>query len=334
MIACVTALRRHSRVGEGQVMVGVLQPWRHPVLIEHWARRGVSMVSLDRVPRIPEAQGIDATTTQSRIAGRQAVLLAEHHFGGYFPMIGLDGRIRPTTVLVLGAGVVGLQAMATAQLLGADVTGYTGKAYGRAAITARGARFLELGSPLVDEYGVRREPSEQERRARRHALDARIGQFDVVITAAGTPGGRPPLLVSERAIAGMRPGAVVVDVAASRYGGNVAGSRPGGMTVAAPGVRLIGAGNLPSQVPGLASEYYADSIVATVRRLCETGKPDIDLADPLWSRIVLGHGGELVRPALPAAAVATGTRAANIMPEPIVEVPARVFGRASYGVAD
>jgi NAD(P) transhydrogenase subunit alpha len=300
----------------------LLQPWRHPVLIEYWAGRGVTMLSLDRVPRIPEARRMDATTTQSRIAGREAVLLAERHFGGGFPMIGLDGRVRPVSVLVLGAGVVGLQAMSSARLLGADVTGYTGRASGRAAIAARGARFLELGSPLVDGYGVRRELGAQERRARRHALDVRISQFDVVITAAGTPGRRPPLLVGDRAIAGMRPGALVIDIAASRHGGNVAGSRPGGTRIVPPGVRLIGAGNLPSEVPGLASEYLADNVVATLRRLCDTGRPYVDPADPLWSRIVLGRHGRLIRPLR------------DIRPEPIAELLERVFDKASSGVPD
>jgi NAD(P) transhydrogenase subunit alpha len=272
----------------------MLQPWRHPVLIEHWARRGVTMVSLDRVPRLPQAHGLDPTTTQARIVGRQAVLLAEQHFGGSFPMIASDGVVRPVSVLVLGAGAVGLQAMSSAHLLDADVTGYTGRQGGRAAITSRGARFLDLGSSLTDWNGIRWELRDQERQARQHALDIRIGQFDVVITAAGTPGRRPPRLVDSQAIARMRPGSVIVDIASSRYGGNVAGSRPGTTLTVPPGVSLIGAANLASLVPGLASEYFADNVVMTLLRLCVTGRPLVDLSDPLWSAMVLGHRGRSV----------------------------------------
>ncbi|HEY4458035.1 MAG TPA: ANTAR domain-containing protein [Pseudonocardiaceae bacterium] len=291
VIACVTTIRRPARLHRGHIMVGMLQPWRYPVLIEHWVRRGVSVVGLDSRARIAEAHGMEATTTQGRIAGREAARLAEWHFGGYFPMIAPDGTVRPVTVLVLGAGVAGLQAMSTARLLGAQVTGYTGRANGRTAITSRGARFLELGSPPVE-----RDANDQQRRARRHLLDARIHQFDVIITAAGTPGRRPPRLVSELAIAGMRRGSVIVDVAASRYGGNVAGSRPGTTTTLPSGVRLIGAGNLAAQAPGLASEYYADNVVAAVQELCATGEPLIDLSDPLWSATVLGHDGRMLPP--------------------------------------
>ncbi len=289
VIACVTAVHRLAALRRGQVMVGMLQPWRHPVLIDRWLRRDVTLVSLDRVPPVPAAVGLDPTTVQARITGRQAVLLAETPFGGSFPMMTATGEVRPVRVLVLGGGVIGLQAMSTAGLLGADVTGYTGRPGGAAAIMARGARVLRLGASRLDEYGFPRELTNQERLARRHLLDVRIREFDVVITAAGRPGSRPPRLVSAEAIAGMRPGSVIVDVAAGRYGGNVAGSRPGVAITVRPGVRLIGARNLPSQAAGLASEYYADAVVNAIRRLCPDGEPVVDLADPLWSSMVLGR---------------------------------------------
>jgi NAD(P) transhydrogenase subunit alpha len=295
VIVCVSAAQRSSGQWRGQIVLGMLQPWRHPALIEYWVRRGITMLSLDLLPPIPQARRMDAATVQARIAGRQAALLAEEHFGGSFPMIAPDGAVRPVRLLVLGAGTIGLQAMSTARLLGADVTGYTGRADGPAVIASSGGRLLELGSPLVAENGARRELGEQERRARRHALDIRIGQFDAVITAAGTPGRRPPRLVSPSAIAGMRPGSVVVDVAASRYGGNVAGSRPNSVVTSARGVRVIGAGNLPSRVPGLASEYYADSVTAALSWLCATGEPVVDTTDPVGSVIVLGQHGRVNR---------------------------------------
>lgn len=296
VISCVTAVHRLAPVRRGQLMVGMLQPWRHPVLIDRWLRRGVTMVSLDRVPPIPETVGLDPVTVQARITGRQAVLLAEAPFGGSFPMMTATGEVRPVRVLVLGGGVIGLQAMSTAGLLGADVTGYTGRPGGAAAIMARGARVLRLGASRLDEYGVPRELTNQERLARRHLLDVRIRAFDVVITAAGRPGSRPPRLVSAEAIAGMRPGSVIVDVAAGRYGGNVSGSRPGVAITVRPGVRLIGARNLPSQAAGLASEYYADTMVTAIRRLCPDGEPVVDLAGPPWSAMVLGQPGRSIEP--------------------------------------
>lgn len=323
VIACVTAPHRLAPVRRGQLMVGMLQPWRHPVLIDRWLRRGVTMVSLDRVPPVPEAAGLDPTTVQARITGRQAVLLAEQPFGGSFPMM-TAGVVRPVRVLVLGGGVIGLQAMSTARLLGADVTGYTGRVGGVAAITARGARVLRLGASLIDEDGVPREPGDQERLARRHLLDLRIGQFDVVITAAGKPGSRPPRLVSAEAVVGMRPGSVIVDVAAGRYGGNVAGSRPDVAITVRPGVRLIGAGNLPSQAAGLASEYYADAMVTAIRRLCPDGEPLVDPADPLWSAMVLGESRRQGRRAEPVPVVSvlgeSRRQGRSAEPEPAVSV--------------
>lgn len=311
VIACVNAVRRSAQLHRGQIMLGMLQPWRHQTLIEHWARRGVTMVSLDRAPRLPEAPGIDPTPTQARIAGREAVLLAEEQFGGRFPMIASNGALRPVSVLVFGAGTVGLQAMSSARLLEADVTGYTGRSGGRAVVASRGARFLDVDRALVGGDDLPRELGDPELLARRHELDTRISQFDVVITAVGSPGSYRPRLVSAAAIAGMRPGSVIVDVAASGHGGNVIGSRPGTTVTVPPGVRLIGAENLPSRAPALASEYYADNVVMALRRLCATGEPRVALSDPVWSATVLASPGRPVRlkPATPLPAPTTGNPA-------------------------
>lgn len=296
VIACVNAVRRSAGLHRGQIMLGMLQPWRHPMLIEHWARRGVRMVSLDRAPRLPETRGIDPTPTQARIAGREAVLLAEEHFGGRFPMIASNGALRPVRVLVFGAGTVGLQAMSSARLLDADVTGYTGRVGGRAAVASRSARFLEVDGAPIGGDEPPRELGNEELLARRQALDTKISQFDVVITAVGSPGSYRPRLVNAAAIAGMKPGSVIVDVAASEHGGNVIGTRPGATITVPPGVRLIGAVNLPSRAPGLASEYYADNVVMALRRLSATGEPLVALSDPVWSPMVLDTPARPARP--------------------------------------
>jgi hypothetical protein len=159
-------------------------------------------------------------------------------------------------------GSAGSQRLSSALLLDADVTGYTGRAGGRAAVTSRGARFLDVGGALMDGDDLPQERS------------------------------RPPRLVSAAAIAVMRPRSVIVDIAAGRYGGNVIGTTPGTTVTVPPGVRLIGAENLPSRAPGLASEYYADNVVMALRRLCATGEPLVALSDPVWSATVLGHSGQ------------------------------------------
>jgi NAD(P) transhydrogenase subunit alpha len=308
VLACVNAVPRSAQLHRGQIMLGMLRPQRHPMLIEHWVSRGVTMVSLDRVPRLPEALGIDPTPTQARIAGREAVLLAEEHFGGSFPMIASTGALRPVSVLVVGAGAVGLQAMSTARLLDADVTGYTSRRGGRAAVASRGARFLDVDGALVGGDDPQQELSDQELLARRHALDTKISEFDVVITAVGSLGCHRPQLVSAAAIAGMKAGSVIVDIAASPHGGNVIGSRPGTTVTVPPGVRLIGAENLPSRAPGLASEYYADNVIMALRRLCASGEPLVALSDPVWSAMVLGGPGRpaRVKSATPLPAPTTG----------------------------
>jgi NAD(P) transhydrogenase subunit alpha len=210
-------------------------------------------------------------------------------------LITAAGTVKPATVLVLGAGVAGLQAIGTARRLGAVVTGYDVRPEARAEVLSVGARFLELGGAVeaLGAGGYARELTAAERQDQQKALDERIPAFDVVITTAAVPGRRPPLLVTAAALAGMRAGSVVVDTAAGPLGGNVALSQPGTTVTVPPGVLVVGAGNLPSAMPAAASAAYARNVQAALALLLPDGEPQLDLGDELQAAMVVCRDGEL-----------------------------------------
>jgi H+-translocating NAD(P) transhydrogenase subunit alpha len=286
----------------GQVLLGLLRTHERPAQIREWAATGVTTVSLDLLPRtLSRAQSMDALSSQATVVGYKAALIAANAYAGYFPMlVTAAGTVRPATVLVLGAGVAGLQALGTARRLGALVTGYDVRPQARAEVLSVGARFLDLedGTEASGTGGYARELTAAEREAQQAALNARIGGFDVVITAAGLPGRRPPLLVSEQALKEMRSGSVVVDTACGPLGGNVAASQPDRTIVTPNGVTVIGAGNLPSAMPAAASTAYARNLQAALATLTAAGhtadgKPRIDLSDEIQAAIVVSHEGLL-----------------------------------------
>ena len=281
----------------GQLILGLLDPLTHPSRTGAWARQGVTAVSLDLLPRtLSRAQPMDALTSQASVAGYKAVLVAANTYAGYFPMlITAAGTVKPATVLVLGAGVAGLQAIGTARRLGAVVTGYDVRPEARAEVLSVGARFLELGGAVEagGAGGYARELTSSERQDQQGALDERIPAFDVVITTAAVPGRRPPLLVTETALARMRTGSVVVDTAAGPLGGNVALSRPDTTVTVPPGVLVVGAGNLPSAMPAAASAAYARNVQAALTLLLPDGEPHLDMSDELQAAMVVCRDGEL-----------------------------------------
>lgn len=286
-----------AELRHGQAILGLLQPAAQPDRIRDWASAGATAISLDQLPRtLSRAQAMDALTSQANVAGYKAVLVAANAYGGYLPMMmTAAGTVKPATLLVLGAGVAGLQAIGTARRLGAVVTGYDVRPEAREEVRSLGARFLDLGESVdaSGSGGYARELTEAERDAQQHALDERIAGFDIVITAAAVPGRRPPLLVTETALKGMRPGSVVVDTASGPLGGNVARSQPDSTVVTGDGVTVIGAGNLPAQLPAAASTAYARNICATLSYLLPDGVLTIDTADELQSAIVVCHEGSL-----------------------------------------
>lgn len=280
----------------GRVLIGLLDPLGDPALVQTLAEQGVTAISLDLLPRtLSRAQPMDALTSQANVAGYKAALLAAEAYGGFFPMlVTAAGTTRPAQVLVLGAGVAGLQAIATARRLGALVTGYDVRAQARADIASTGAAVLSMDATQDGEGGYARVLDEDEAATQLRALTQAVPRFDVVITTAKVPGGRSPLLVSEDALRAMRPGSVVLDLG----GGNVAGSAPDTRTVTDHGVTVIGAPNLAATVPVAASTAYARNVVALVSSLMPEGRLPRESNDEVLAAVLVCRDGAVVHPRL------------------------------------
>lgn len=304
VVLCVAPPDRETAAAlrSGQTLVGMLDPLRQAPLIRELAARGVTVVSLDLLPRtLSRAQTMDALTSQANVAGYKAVLLAADNYDRYFPMLTTAaGTSKPAAVLVLGAGVAGLQAIATARRLGAIVTAYDVRPAAQGEIESLGAKFLELEgvASAAGEGGYARVLTDEEQQAQLDALTAAVPRFDVVITTARVPGRKPPLMVTAAALERMRPGSVVVDMAASELGGNVELSEPDKTAVLEGGVTLIGAGNLPSVMATAASTAYARNISALLAHLVADEAVHIDLDDDIQAGVVVAHGGEVVSAAV------------------------------------
>jgi NAD(P) transhydrogenase subunit alpha len=288
----------------GQVLIGLLAPLVDPRLARRLADAKVTAISLDGLPRtVSAAQSMDVLSSQANVAGYKAALLAADSYGGYLPMfMTAAGTTRPARVLVIGAGVAGLQAISTARRLGAVVTGYDVRDAARSDVLSTGALFLDVDTAVsaAGDGGYARALTDDERDAQRSALNAAIGGFDIVITTAQVPGRRPPSLVSASGLAAMQPGSVVIDLAASELGGNVEGSVPETTTITDNGVTVIGAGNLPSGVPKAASTAYARNIVALLAHLVRDGSVVLDPDDNITAGVLITHDGDIVRPAVRA----------------------------------
>jgi H+-translocating NAD(P) transhydrogenase subunit alpha len=296
-----------ARLRPGQAVIGMLAPLIDPHFAAELAERGVTAVSLDGLPRtLSRAQGMDALTSQANVAGYKAVLVAAEAYGRFFPLlITAAGTARPAKLLVLGTGVAGLQAIGTARRLGAQVSGYDVRPASKGEVESLGATFVELTSAVsaAGEGGYARELTPEERDAQQAELAAHIGRHDVVITTAQVPGRRPPLLVTEDALAAMAAGSVIVDMGASALGGNVAGSVAGQTVVTPNGVTIIGAQNLPASVPTASSNAYSRNISALLLHMVAASEPDhralaIDTTDDIQAGVVITHGGEVVHPAV------------------------------------
>jgi NAD(P) transhydrogenase subunit alpha len=283
----------------GQALLGMLRPDLDLALAKRLAETKVTTVSFEGLPRtLSRAQSMDALTSQANVAGYKAVLVAADAYGGFFPMLmTAAGTTRPASVLVLGAGVAGLQAIAPAKRLGARITGYDVRAEARGDVLSLGATFLDLGGVSVaSEGGYARQLTAEESAAQQQALVDAISGFDVVITTAQVPGRRPPVLVPREALDRLKPGSVIVDIAASSLGGNVDGSIADMTIVTERGVTIVGAGNLPSQVPRAASTAYARNVTALLGLLVRDGALTVDLQDEVLQGLVVTHDGIVNRP--------------------------------------
>ncbi|CAM3743697.1 Re/Si-specific NAD(P)(+) transhydrogenase subunit alpha [Nocardiopsis rhodophaea] len=292
----------------GQALMGLLRPLSNPRLARDLAAAGATAISLDGVPRtLSRAQTMDALSSQANVAGYKAVIVAAEAYDRYLPLLmTAAGVARPAQVLVLGAGVAGLQAIATAHRLGAVVSGYDVRPEAQEEIRSLGADALDL--PTVTEAtasgGYARALTSDEQRAQREALAAVMGRFDIVIATAQAIGGPPPLLVDDDALRALRPGAVAVDLASGPLGGNVYGSRPGETTYTKNGVAVIGAAELAATVPRAASEAYARNIGALLTHMTREGRLRIDLDDEIQAGVVITHEGSVVHPAAAKAVAA------------------------------
>ena len=288
----------------GQAVFGMLNPLADPAFAADLAARGVTAISLDGLPRtLPRAQTMDALTSQANVAGYKAALVAATAFARFFPMlITAAGTARPAKVLVLGTGVAGLQAIATARRLGSVVSAYDVRPQTKTEVESLGATFIELASigPAAGDGGYARDLNDEERQAQQAELTGHIARHDVVITTAQVPGRRPPLLLTDDAVKAMSPGSVVVDMGSGPLGGNVAGSLPGESVVTGNGVTIIGASNLAASVPTAASSAYARNLSTLLLHMVAGGALAIDTSDEIQAGVVITHGGAVVQPATAA----------------------------------
>jgi H+-translocating NAD(P) transhydrogenase subunit alpha len=290
-----------GKLHAGQVVIGLLQPLIDPQNAQALARAGVTAVSLDTLPRtLSRAQTMDALSSQANVGGYKAVILAANAYGRYFPLLTTAaGTAKPANVLILGVGVAGLQAIATARRLGALVKAYDVRAETREQAESLGAQFLKLEAvaDASGSGGYARELTEDERRAQQAELNRHIASMDVVITTAQVPGRRPPVLVTAEAVRGMRAGSVIVDMAASTLGGNVELSVPDDTIVTENGVTIIAPTNLPATMPGGASGFYARNISALLTHFIKEGTMAFDFDDEITAGTVITHDGTVVHPA-------------------------------------
>jgi NAD(P) transhydrogenase subunit alpha len=285
-----------ARLKSGTVLIGFLAPLTNGDGVRAIAQTGATSFALEAVPRISRAQSMDALSSQANIAGYRAALIGAQELGRFFPMLmTAAGTIRPATVLVLGAGVAGLQAIATARRLGAVLQGFDVRAAVKEQVESLGAHFLEfdLGGDLEGAGGYAKELTPEQQARQQELMAEAIGKVDVVITTALVPGRRAPILVTEEAVKKMKPGSVIVDLA-GEAGGNCELSEPG-QTVIRYDVKILAPLNVPSTMAEHASQLYARNIEALLGLMIdEEGALKLDYDDEVIAGACITRGGEIV----------------------------------------
>ena len=286
-------LEEIAALKEGAVVIGHLQPHLAPERTKALRDRKITAFAMELLPRTTRAQAMDVLSSQAAVAGYKAVLIAAEAAPKFFPMLTTAaGTIRPSKVLIVGAGVAGLQAIATAKRLGAQVEGFDVRPETKEQIESLGAKFLDLGVSAAGSGGYARELTAEEREQQQKALAEQLKGFDVVVTTAAVPGRRAPRIINAAMVAGMKPGAVIVDIAAET-GGNVEGSEAGSTVVSANGVSIIGTANLSASAPVHASEMYARNLYNFLELSLKDGALTLDWDDELIAKTCLTHAGEI-----------------------------------------
>ena len=276
----------------GAVVVGFMQPHARAAEVRALKAHGVTSFAMELVPRISRAQSMDALSSQASIAGYKAVLIAASQLQKFLPMLTTAaGTIRPSLLLVIGAGVAGLQAIATARRLGAVVEAYDVRSATREQVKSLGARFVDTGVSAEGSGGYARELTAEEKARQQEVLDARIAAADAVISTAAVPGRPAPRIISRAAVERMRAGSVVVDIAAEQ-GGNCELTRPG-EAIEHRGVKVVGPVNLAAELAYNASEMYARNLYNFLKPALSKGELTIDWSDEVFAQSCLTHGGQI-----------------------------------------
>jgi NAD(P) transhydrogenase subunit alpha len=288
-------------LGSGSILIGFLAPLTSPVTTRALADKHATAFAMEAIPRISRAQAMDALSSQSNVAGYRAALLGAEEMGRFYPMLmTAAGTIPPAKVLVLGVGVAGLQALATAKRLGARTTGYDVRPEVAEQVQSLGAQWLDLGLEASGEGGYARELTEEERARQQQALTDAIKGFDVVITTALVPGRPAPKLVTAEAVEGMKPGSVIVDLA-GEAGGNCELTLPG-ETVVRHDVKIASPLNLPAGMAEHSSQLFARNVLALLELFIgEDGALHMDFEDEIISGACIVRDGEIVNPGAKAA---------------------------------
>ncbi|WP_066424768.1 Re/Si-specific NAD(P)(+) transhydrogenase subunit alpha [Anabaena sp. 4-3] len=279
---------------EGTLLISFLNPLGNPVVAQQLANRKVSALSMELIPRTTRAQSMDALSSQASLAGYKSVLIAAAALPKYFPMLTTAaGTIAPAKVFIIGAGVAGLQAIATARRLGAVVEAFDIRPAVKEEVQSLGAKFVEvkLEEETTAAGGYAKEISEASKQRTQEVIAEHVKNSDVVITTAQVPGKTAPLLVTAEMVAQMKPGSVVVDLAAEQ-GGNCACTEPG-KDIVWNGITIIGPINLPSSMPVHASQLYSKNLTSLLQLLIKDKTLNLDFADDIINAACITHGGEI-----------------------------------------
>jgi NAD(P) transhydrogenase subunit alpha len=293
---------------KGAMVIGFLAPLGDPRSVERYATRGLTALSMDAIPRTTKAQAMDALSSQANIGGYKAALLAAAALPKFFPMLTTAaGTIKPAKALIIGAGVAGLQAIATCRRLGAQVTAYDTRPVVEEQVQSLGAKFLKIdvGESGEGQGGYAKELSPEALEKQRLGMIKAIGASDVVITTAAVPGRKAPVLISAEAVAAMAPGSVIVDLAAET-GGNCELTKAGETVTSPNGVQILGVTNLPSTVPLDASQLYAKNVQTLLDYIIKDGALALDMSDEIVAGTTIVHDGTIThKPTLDALATKT-----------------------------